>query len=337
MKILHVTSDNKPGGIKKAFEAYLSALVPLPKFENFYFTPKQLDFNQEQSKAHHINMSWLQKTMIRRKFQLPIHQFRNRSFDISFVHNGFMCRIMKRYSDKVVGICHNDKPEQFRDADYLICLSPNGVEKAKSFGRCSNSIYHLPHYFEPQKKNLNSVNPRQNLTVGAAGRFVDKKGFKTFIHVASRIKEEFPEIDILLAGDGPLSKNLRTFSESKGNPVRFMGWMDIETFAPKIDIFCLPSLDEPFGYILVEMMQYGVAIVTSRTNGPLWICKGNENALFFEPTDGDEMLKCIKTLIQNPKKRNKYQRRAKKVLDEKRFSKQIFAEKLVSFIQTLNS
>ena len=38
MKILHVTSDNKPGGIQKAFKSYVAALAPLSEFENFYFT-----------------------------------------------------------------------------------------------------------------------------------------------------------------------------------------------------------------------------------------------------------------------------------------------------------
>lgn len=332
MKILHVTSDDKPGGIQKAFKAYLSALAPIPQLENLYFAPLPLNLNQFQETPHHIRMSWQQKTLIRRGFFLPNKQFQNHSFNISFVHNGFICKIMKKYSDKVIGICHNDKPEQFKHADCLICLSPNAVEKAKNSGRCEDSIYHLPHYFEPQKKTLNEIKTKQKLTIGAAGRFIDKKGFKTFIDVAARIKEEFPEIDFVLAGDGPLSKSLRAFSKSRGNPVRFTGWTDVETLAPSIDIFCLPSLDEPFGYILPEMMQYGIAVVSSSTNGPLWICKGNQNALFFEPSNDDEMLICLKTLIQNPKKRNKYQKRAKQVIKEKRFSKQVFVEKLTSII-----
>ena len=335
MKILHVTSDDKAGGIQKAFKAYISALAPIPEFENLYFTPLKLNLNQHENKALHINMSWLQKTLIRRGFLLPIQQFQNPSFDICFVHNGFICKTMKKYAEKVIGICHNDKPEQFSHADYLICLSPNAVEKAKNSGRCKNSIYHLPHYFEAQEKVSNGIKPRKTLTIGAAGRFVEKKGFKTYIDVAARIKEEFPEIDFVLAGDGPLSKSLRTFSKSKGDPVRFTGWIEIEKLAPSIDIFCLPSLDEPFGYILPEMMQFGVAVVSSNTNGPLWICKGRKNALFFEPSDVDQMLICVKTLIQNPKERNKYQQNAKQAVGEKRFSKQIFVERLVSFISTM--
>ena len=36
MKILHVTSDNTPGGIQKAFKNYVAALAPLSEFENFF-------------------------------------------------------------------------------------------------------------------------------------------------------------------------------------------------------------------------------------------------------------------------------------------------------------
>ena len=46
MKILHVTSDNKPGGIQKAFKGYVAALTPIPEFENFYFTPNHLYSNK---------------------------------------------------------------------------------------------------------------------------------------------------------------------------------------------------------------------------------------------------------------------------------------------------
>ena len=333
MKILHVTSDDKPGGIQKAFNAYLSVLNSIPQFENLYFSPRRMNFNQQYKSSHHIKMSWFQKMFIRNGFLLPIKQFQNPPVNISFVHNGFICKVMKGYSNKVIGICHNDKPEQFKHADFLICLSPEAVEKAKNIGRNHNSIFHLPHYFEPQKKVSHRGKQKQKLTIGAAGRFVEKKGFKTFIDVAARIKQQFPEVDFVLAGDGPLSKSLRKHSENKGNPVRFSGWIDIEEFAPSIDIFCLPSLDEPFGYILPEIMQFGVAIVASSTNGPLWICKDNKNALFFEPLNCNEMLMCLKTLIQNPKERNKYQQRAKQVVREKRFSKKVFIEKLVSIIQ----
>ena len=84
MKILHVTSDNKPGGIQKAFEAYLSALTPISQFENFCFAPQSLVINKHQNNPVFIKMSWLQKTLIRRGVSLPVQRFQNGSFNISF-------------------------------------------------------------------------------------------------------------------------------------------------------------------------------------------------------------------------------------------------------------
>ena len=336
MKILHVTSDNKPGGIQKAFKSYVAALAPLSEFENFYFTPNYLYANNDGDNTNHKRLSWLQKTLIRRNLWFSINNFHNQLFNISFVHNGFMCRSIKKYSDNVIGICHNDKPEQFDYADNLICLTPNAVQKAKEIGRCENSIHLLSHYFEPQKKITHRAKIDKKLTIGAAGRFVEKKGFKTFIDGAARVRKEFPEVEFVLAGDGPLSKSLLEFSKSKGSPVRFTGWIDIKEFAPFLDIFCLTSLDEPFGYILPEIMQYGVAIVATRTNGPLWICQSIEDALFFEPSNSDEMVDRLKILIQNPRERNKYQQRAKQAVYDERFSKEVFTENLLNIIKVVN-
>ncbi|MEK9532149.1 MAG: glycosyltransferase family 4 protein [Alphaproteobacteria bacterium] len=197
----------------------------------------------------------------------------------------------------------------------------------------------LPHYFEPQTKSGVTSKPNiqanPKVTVGAAGRFVEKKGFKTFIDAAAKIKSEYPETEFLLAGDGSLFTQLRSHAEQSGDPVRFTGWVDIENFAPSIDIFCIPSLNEPFGYILAEMMHHGVAIIATRTNGPLWICEGDENALFFQPSDSNELAHCLRTLITDPQKRLRYQHNAIKAINDKRFSKQVFAEHLFSIISII--
>ncbi len=332
MKILHITSDNKPGGIQKAFEAYLGVLSTMPQFENIYFTPNRLPLYKRQYNAQHIYMSWMQKMLLRRATYFPIKKLYNHSFNIGLAHNGFVCTSVKKYCDYVIGICHNDKPAQFKDADHLICLTPNALRQTKELGRDVDTIHVLPHYFEPQTKFSRSVNSNHRVTIGAAGRFVEKKGFKTFIDAAAEIKSKYPEIEFLLAGDGPLSTQLRSYAEHKGNPVRFTGWVDIDNFAASIDIFCLPSLDEPFGYILAEMMHHGVAVIASRTNGPLWICEEDKNALFFQPSDSNELAQCLRTLITDPKKMHRYQRNARKAIDNKRFSKQAFTEHLFSII-----
>ena len=335
MKILHVTSDYKPGGIQKAFEAYLAVLSALPQFKNVYFASADLQSNYHKYQAKHINMSWAQKTLMRRAAFLPIQKLHNHTFKIAFVHNGFICSSLHKYCENIIGICHNDKPEQFKDADELICLTPNAAQQAKEFGRNENSIHLLPHYFEAKKNFVRTNKRNHTITIGAAGRFVEKKGFKTFIKAAAEVRSEYPEIKFLLAGDGPLSKQLHSYSESKGNPVSFTGWVDIENFAPSIDIFCLPSLDEPFGFILAEMMHYGVAVVSSRTNGPLWICNDEKNGLFFNPLDSNELAKCLKTLISDPNLRQQYQQNARRTINDKRFSKQTFSERLVSIISSI--
>ena len=335
MKILHVTSDNKPGGIQRAFSAYLDALGDLPEFDNSCFMPTKLASDNSYANTCFIKMSPLQKMLIRRAPYLPISALQKQSFTLGLVHNGFMCASIRKYCDIIIGICHNDKPEQFMGSHHLICLTPNAVKKAKNIGRNSDTIHLLPHYFEPRAEAempSNKGRASQLKTVGAAGRFVEKKGFQSFIDAAADVRSEYPEIKFLLAGDGPLSKHLHQYAENKGNPIRFIGWTDINKFASSLDVFCLPSLDEPYGYVLPEVMQYGVAIVTSKTNGPMWICQGDENALFFEPADSHQIASHIKMLIRNPNKLGEYQTKAKNTLAEERFSQNAFIKNLLSII-----
>ncbi|GIS15265.1 MAG: hypothetical protein CM15mP117_06970 [Alphaproteobacteria bacterium] len=88
-----------------------------------------------------------------------------------------MCRSIKKNSDNVIGICHNDKPEQFDYADNLICLTPNAV-KSKEIGRCENSIHLLSHYFEPQKKKLLKRKISKSLPLELQEGLLKKKGSK---------------------------------------------------------------------------------------------------------------------------------------------------------------
>ena len=80
------------------------------------------------------------------------------------------------------------------------------------------------------------------------------------------------------------------------------------------------------------MMNHSVAVIASRTNGPLWICDEARNALFFQPSDSNELADCLRTLIANPQKRRRYQHNGKKAIGDKRFSKEVFEEHLFSII-----
>ncbi len=62
--------------------------------------------------------------------------------------------------------------------------------------------------------------------------------------------------------------------------VKFLGWIsDKKKFFAEIDIFCIPSKNEPFGIVILEAMKYGKPIVASNADGPAEILSSEKDAI----------------------------------------------------------
>ena len=65
------------------------------------------------------------------------------------------------------------------------------------------------------------------------------------------------------------------------------------------DLFVLPSLDEPFGLVILDAMSTGVPILSTKTQGPLEILS-TETAYFLEASNKNEIAKKIELVIKDP-------------------------------------
>src|SRR6185369_4100436 len=66
------------------------------------------------------------------------------------------------------------------------------------------------------------------------------------------------------------------------------------------DIFCLPSLHEPFGIVLLEAFTYGTPVVAADSEGPRDIITHNVDALLVKTGDACELAEAVATLLDNP-------------------------------------
>ena len=114
------------------------------------------------------------------------------------------------------------------------------------------------------------------------GRFVNKKGFRFLLGAFKNFIDIKGGTELLLAGDGPLNDDLREQARTMdlSRNVRFLGWVeDIKALLDRADIFILPSLDEPFGIVLLEAMARGKPVVTTGTSGPMEVL--DESSAYF--------------------------------------------------------
>lgn len=125
----------------------------------------------------------------------------------------------------------------------------------------------------------------------AYGRFVTKKGFEILLPAFHRYLNDGHDGILTLGGDGPNRESLNKICVALNiqDRVNFAGWIDNTAKAlDDADIFILPSLDEPFGIVVLEAMARGTPIISTRTKGPVEILD-NQSACLVAINSADEL------------------------------------------------
>jgi glycosyltransferase involved in cell wall biosynthesis len=105
----------------------------------------------------------------------------------------------------------------------------------------------------------------QDRLLGCAGVLLDGKGQEWVIRALAQLQGGFPNLKLLLAGEGPDRARLQKLvGELKlQNTVIFAGFVkDVEAFYRAIDVFVFPALFEGLGTSLLAAMAHGVPSVT---------------------------------------------------------------------------
>jgi glycosyltransferase involved in cell wall biosynthesis len=142
----------------------------------------------------------------------------------------------------------------------------------------------------------------------AAGRLVREKGFESLARSMARL----PDVDLRVAGAGPLEPELREIAAALPN-VELMGRLDT---GPLADLFAgalalvVPSLFyETFGYVVLEAGSTGTpAIVRDRGALPEVVDRLGAGLVF--DTD-DELVAAVRTLADDPALRASMGQRAR--------------------------
>jgi glycosyltransferase involved in cell wall biosynthesis len=125
------------------------------------------------------------------------------------------------------------------------------------------------------------------------GRLAKQKGLDYLIAAAKQL----PTIKFVLVGKGEEEKRLKKIAPPN---VHFMGYVNDEKLFDlysRARVFCLPSVGEGFGFVLLEAMTAGCAIVSTV---PLDFA-----GIHVKFGDIKQLSNAIKYLIENPKKTEK--------------------------------
>lgn len=128
------------------------------------------------------------------------------------------------------------------------------------------------------------------------GRLSPEKGQIHLLEAIKSVKNSFPDVLLLVIGDGALRKELEDFTqrENISTNVRFTGLCDNpDIFLKDIDIFVLPSLYESFGIVLLEAMAQKKPAIASNVNGIPEVVVHNQTGILVPPANPQALSEAI--------------------------------------------
>ncbi len=190
----------------------------------------------------------------------------------------------------------------YRNVDVIV---PTTTQAAKS-----ESHSNVPrHKFATVIPNFSRLEPVSNVVkparinkVFAAGRFVRKKGFHLLLEALAELNPSDGNFSLQIAGDGPEFPTLKVLSTKLriNDKVQFLGYRsDILNLMKDADLFVLPSLNEPFGIVMLEAMAMGTPILATRCEGPLEILD-DTSAILVDKGDTFSLADGLRQAIQDP-------------------------------------
>ncbi len=172
-------------------------------------------------------------------------------------------------------------------------------------------------------------------TVLFVGRLTRQKGPEKFLDIAAKVLEKNPDVRFVMAGVGEYFRNLLEQSSYKniGNRFHLTGFLNQEKLRYLLsvsDVYCMPSVSEPFGLSAVEAAQFGIPCVISKQSGVAEVLSG---ALKFDYWDVNKAASNILNLLNDPILRDKVVDDAYNNLEK--ISWDISAKKVIEAYETI--
>jgi glycosyltransferase involved in cell wall biosynthesis len=174
-------------------------------------------------------------------------------------------------------------------------------------------------------------------TIVSAGRLVPWKGFSTLIDVVARLKVHYPQVTLIIVGDGEDKRSLehKVAALKLSEHIWFTGSISKEALGATIkaaDVFVLNTAYEGLSHQLIEVMDLGTPIVTTRAGGNEELITDGVNGYLVEFNDTDALTEAITRVLAHPESRDRLVQSAR--ARSKQFTKEDVVREIVAILQS---
>jgi glycogen(starch) synthase len=179
----------------------------------------------------------------------------------------------------------DDAERRFGLREHVGTVVPNGVD--------------LEHHDRPVAIDL----PAGRFVL-ALGRVVEKKGFDLLLDAFSRLAAVYPDVGLVIGGNGDARPALIEKVVALGLSERVvlpgtLGRGQVAWAMQNASIFVLPSRVEPFGIVVLEALRAGRPVVVSSRGGAGEIVNHDRDGLVVDPFDVGSLASAIARLLSD--------------------------------------
>jgi phosphatidylinositol alpha-1,6-mannosyltransferase len=184
-----------------------------------------------------------------------------------------------------------------------------------------------------------SLGIEQGATVVVSiSRLVPRKGMDVLIDAAAALKGGFPELTVLIGGQGRDEGRLRRRIEASRSPVRLLGHVsdkDLPDIVAAADVFVMACRNrwagleqEGFGIVFLEAAAAGIPQIAGSSGGAAEaVVEGETGLVVFDPSSASQLAAALRRILSDETLRRRMGAAARKRAEES-FSYDLLARRL---------
>ena len=122
----------------------------------------------------------------------------------------------------------------------------------------------------------------------------ERKGGPVLLDAFRRLRDTLPDVRLTVVGCSP------DIDEPGVDIVGRVPLEEVARYYRSASVFCLPTLNEPFGLVLLEAFSYGLPVVATRIGAIPEIVTQGESGYLVSPQDSRELADALALLLTDP-------------------------------------